>query len=267
MSNQSEGQPKHQDNIVPNSALPNDGSKKMLMRCKNLSYSYGNNFDISIADLTINENEILGIAGPNGAGKSTLMKLLLGLLKPNEGECTSNISKKDIAYVPQNVVIEKDLPLTVAEIAGLGLMNSTNWFNFKIKRKSKAITHALETVGLADMATSQFNDLSGGQKQRALIAKAFVGDPKLLILDEPTVGLDAKSQDLFSKALVHLLEDHNTSIILVEHDFSHVESIIDRMIIFNREVSFDGSIDELKKKGVNLGMHPHDLPLWLERNT
>jgi zinc transport system ATP-binding protein len=240
---------------------------KVLVQCNDLKYSYPSGFSIQADQLTINEKEILAVAGPNGAGKSTLMKLLLGLLKPNSGSVKINLDKKAIAYVPQNIKVAKNIPASAFEIVSLGLIDSSNWLSFNNKKNNESVSHALETVGLAHKSNNQFEELSGGEKQRVLIAKALVNNPKLLILDEPTVGLDTKSQELFSDALVHLLEDHQTSIVLIEHDFAHVEDILDRIIIFNREIQFDGTIDGLKEKGVNLGSHSHDLPVWLERQT
>jgi zinc transport system ATP-binding protein len=108
------------------------------------------------------------------------------------------------------------------------------------------------------------NELSGGQQQRAFIARAFAGEPDLLVLDEPIAGVDAESQRRFRDSITHLIEDHGAGVLLVSHELSAVAPDLDRVVVLKRRVVFDGPPAELAASGVSLGVHPEDLPLWLE---
>lgn len=241
--------------------------KNKLIECEKISFKYSDNFILENINISILENEILAIAGPNGAGKSTLIKILVKLLTQDSGTITRNILDSNISYVPQNIVVPNEIPSTVFEIISLGSVNKSNWYKPYSKKIIDNINHAIETVGLTSKKDALFHSLSGGQKQRALIAKALVSNPQLLILDEPTVGLDIDSQEKFASTLTHLHKEHGTSIVLVAHDFAYVEKIIDRILILNKKVIFDGSKNELENQGVHIGTHGNDLPIWLERNT
>ena len=128
----------------------------------------------------------------------------------------------------------------------------------------EAVDHALESVGLADLAEHPITQLSGGQQQRVFIARAFAGEPEFLVLDEPIAGIDAESQRRFRDSLVHLIGDHGAGVLLVSHELSAVADVIDRVIVLKRRVLFDGPPARLVDEGVSLGIHREDLPLWLE---
>jgi zinc transport system ATP-binding protein len=108
------------------------------------------------------------------------------------------------------------------------------------------------------------NELSIGQQQRAFIARAFAGEPSLMVLDEPIAGVDAESQRRFRDSLVHLIQQHGAGVLLVSHELAAVADVIDRVIVLKQRVVFDGSPSELAARGVSLGVHREDLPLWLE---
>lgn len=126
------------------------------------------------------------------------------------------------------------------------------------------VGHALTSVGLAELAKRPLNELSGGQQQRAFIARAFAGEPDLLVLDEPIAGVDAESQRRFRDSLTHLIEEHGAGVLLVSHELSAVAQDLDRVVVLKRRVVFDGPPAQLAASGVSLGVHPEDLPLWLE---
>jgi zinc transport system ATP-binding protein len=119
-------------------------------------------------------------------------------------------------------------------------------------------------VALRDLRRRPLRELSGGQQQRVLIAKALVGDPDLLVLDEPIAGVDVGSQQLFRDSLVHLVDAHGTTVLLVSHELGAVADDLDRVIVLKRSVVFDGKPADLVARGVSLGVHHDDLPLWLE---
>jgi zinc transport system ATP-binding protein len=106
--------------------------------------------------------------------------------------------------------------------------------------------------------------LSGGQQQRAFIARAFASQPELLVLDEPIAGVDAESQRRFRDSLVHLMQDHGAGVLLVSHELSAVAHDVDRIIVLKEKVLFDGPPSDLAARGISLGIHQEDLPLWLE---
>ena len=128
----------------------------------------------------------------------------------------------------------------------------------------RAVEHAIESVGLGAQADTPLDELSGGQQQRTFIARAFASEPDLLILDEPIAGVDAGAQRRFRDALVHLIREHGSGVLLVSHELSAVADVLDRVVVLRRSVVFDGPPAGLAAEGVSLGVHREDLPQWLE---
>jgi zinc transport system ATP-binding protein len=126
------------------------------------------------------------------------------------------------------------------------------------------VREALDTVGLGDRAGHQVATLSGGQQQRVLMARTLAGEPELLVLDEPVAGVDVESQRLFRESLLDLVHHHGASVLLVSHELGAVADALDRVIVLKQRVLFDGTPAELGDRGVSLGVHDSDLPLWLE---
>jgi len=224
--------------------------------------------DVSFA---LGPGEFVALVGPNGSGKSTLLRLLLGLLPPRSGEARlfggapgALRERGRIGYVPQRRVLAPDLPVTVTEVVATGRLSRRGWWRPLRTADRLAIDHAIESVGLAAQARRPVLELSGGQQQRVLIARAFASEPELLVLDEPTAGVDAESQRLFRDSLVHLGTDHGAAVLLVSHELGAVADDLDRVLVMKRAIKFDGSPSELTSRGVSLGVHSDDLPLWLE---
>ncbi len=199
--------------------------------------------------LRIDPGEYAAVVGPNGSGKSTLMKLMLGLLRPDEGAARlfgepshefDNGSR--IGYVAQHASSSKEMPITVREVVkmgrfphiGFGRLSAADW---------EIVDRALETVGMTAFADRRVTQLSGGQRQRAFIARALAGEADLLVLDEPTVGVDIESVEAFYD-LLDVLNREGITILLIEHDLSAVTEHADRVVCLNREVYFDGPTDE-----------------------
>jgi zinc transport system ATP-binding protein len=159
------------------------------------------------------------------------------------------------------------VPATVAEIVAAGRLSRRGWWRPLSGGDRTAVTHALESVGLADLADRPINQLSGGQQQRAFIARAFASEPSLLVLDEPIAGVDAESQRRFRDAIVHLIAEHGSGVLLVSHELSAVAADLDRVVVLKRRILFDGPPSQLTAEGVSLGVHREDLPLWLEGLT
>jgi zinc transport system ATP-binding protein len=192
------------------------------------------------ASTTIAQNEFVGIIGPNGGGKTTFLKLLMGILKPSSGKITllgksPSESKKEIAYVPQVFRVDRQFPLTVLELVLGGCFSKKLWWqSFDKEDREKALL-ALEKVGLLSFAKASFGSLSGGQAQRALIARALVSSPKILILDEPTANVDKQAEKEIC-TLLHELKNKCT-IIMVTHDLKTVLTLIDYVLYIQRDIT------------------------------
>ena len=177
--------------------------------------------------MCVHSGEFIGVIGPNGAGKTTLIKTLLGLIAPTKG--TVKKIAKNIGYIPQRgAMYSGQIPLSVLEVASLGSRGN----------KTKAI-QALESVNVYNLANKRFTELSGGQQQRVAIAKALAGSPDILVLDEPTTGIDERSQTEFYDIL-STLQQRGITIIMISHDVDTVLGLVTRVVCLNRTVLYDG---------------------------
>lgn len=170
-----------------------------------------------------------------------------------------------IGYVPQRPALTGDLPATVDEVVRAGRLARRGWWRWPNRAiDDDAVDHALAAVELAAVRGRRVGDLSGGQQQRVMIAKALAGEPDLLVLDEPIAGVDVEAQQQFRDSVVHLVEHHRATVLLVSHELGAVAADLDRVIVLKRSVLFDGTPADLTARGVSLGVHADDLPLWLE---
>lgn len=212
-----------------------------------VSFSYGKGEDgkpryaLRDVSLQVNEGERLGILGPNGGGKSTLLKLTLGLLDGYEGEIsvfgmTPAEARKQrlIGYVAQRVEAELAFPLSARQVVELGAAFSLSPFRSLSPTQRSAVDDALSVVGAATYADKHVGTLSGGMLQRVLIARALAAKPKLLMLDEPTVGIDPAGQQQFAQLLVQLSRDMGLTILVVSHDLRTIAAGCDRVACLSR---------------------------------
>jgi zinc transport system ATP-binding protein len=244
---------------------------EVLVRATGLSFRYGHEPVLHDVTLEVRAGEFVALVGPNGSGKSTLLKVLLGALEPQSGRVEllgrapgDMQDRWRVGYVPQRPSLLSEVPATVREIVAAGRLRRRGWWRGPTSSDHAAVRHAIESVGLADLAERPLNELSIGQQQRAFIARAFAGEPELLVLDEPIAGVDAESQRRFRDSLVHLIRQHGAGVLLVSHELAAVADVIDRVVVLKTRVVFDGSPSELAARGVSLGVHREDLPLWLE---
>ena len=242
-----------------------------ILEAAHVSFSYGGDPVLQDVSVRIAPGEFVALVGPNGSGKSTLVKVLLGGLASDAGEVrvfgappTQLRDRWRLGYVPQRPVLASEVPATVEEIVLTGLLSRRGWWRPLTRADREAAHHALESVGLGSLARRPVNELSGGQQQRAFIARAFATEPDLLVLDEPIAGVDAESQRRFRDSLVHLATEHGAAVLLVSHELSSVAADLDRIVVLKHRVLFDGPPSDLTASGVSLGVHPDDLPLWLE---
>ena len=246
-------------------------SRRILIETHDVRFGYDREPVLEDVSLTVAAGEFVALVGPNGSGKSTLLRILLGSLRPDGGSV--RIFGTDpgvfderwrLGYVPQRPTLASEVPATVAEIVTSGRLSRRGWWRPLSSADRVAVAHAIESVGLAELADRPVNTLSGGQQQRAFIARAFASEPELLVLDEPVAGVDAESQRRFSDSLTHLIREHRAGVLLVSHELSAVAGIVDRVIVLKGRVLFDGTPTALMREGVSLGIHREDLPLWLE---
>jgi zinc transport system ATP-binding protein len=243
-----------------------------VLAAANLRFTYNGDEVLRGVSFSVDPGEFVALAGPNGSGKSTLLRILLGLLPAETGSvrllghAPDDLNQKwRVGYVPQRTTVPEGLPATVAEAVAAGRLARRGWFRRLRRDDHDAIAHAMESVQVSDLADRRLGELSGGQLQRVLIAKALVTEPELLILDEPVAGVDVDAQARFRDALVHLVDEHGAAVLLVSHEFGAVADDLDRVLVLQRGViTFAGTPDELVASGVSLGVHAHDLPVWLE---
>lgn len=218
-----------------------------FVELEGVGVSYGEVRVLDGINLTVEPGDFLGIIGPNGSGKTTLLRVMLGLLEPQEGSVrlfgqppTAFREWRRLGYVPQRAVLDPSLPVTVGEVVATGLVASLGLFQ-RIGAKERArVKEALSRVGMEAHARTRIGALSTGQQQRVLIARALVSDPELIILDEPTGGVDPEAQTSFYAMLQHLNREREVTLVLVSHDIGVVAKEVTKLACLNRRLIFHG---------------------------
>lgn len=221
-----------------------------MIRLDGVGFSYGGTEVLVDVDFAIEPGELAGIIGPSGSGKTTLLRILLGELHPTVGRRVST-SPRDVAvgYVPQLEAGERSFPLTVEEMVLLGAAAFSArrpWFDRRERSEVRAI---LDRLDIADLAHRRLNELSGGQFQRALIARALLSRPELLLLDEPTSGIDLNTRQNVLQ-LVDELRADGYAIVLTTHDLNWVAAHLPRIVCLNHRVVADGAPLEVLNEDV-----------------
>ncbi len=216
----------------------------LIVRLEGVSFAYGRGAPVlRQVDLEVEQGEFVAIAGPNGGGKTTLLRLVLGLERPATGRV--EVHARRIGYLPQRAQAAIDAPITVRELVTAGRASRTRLVGPLARGDRAAVRSAIERVGLADRADRRLATLSGGQQQRAFIAKALAGEPDLLVLDEPTAGVDAEAQEAVASLLEDLRRDLGVTILYVSHEFGAVEHFVERIVLVRHEIVFDGAPSDL----------------------
>lgn len=211
----------------PTSAQPSHATN-MLLHIDAITVTHGSEDAIKNVSLCVHSGEFIGLIGPNGAGKTTLLRTLLRLIKPTQG-VVQHYAPGIIGYVPQRGnLYNAQIPISVLEVVMLSSYGD-----------KAAALESLQLVGMQEFARKQFTELSGGQQQRVAIAKALAGKPEILLLDEPTTGIDERSQQEFYSILRNL-QARGLTIIIVSHDIDAVLDLVTRVICLNRTVLYDG---------------------------
>lgn len=210
-----------------------------LLEIKNLKFGYEENLILNNINLDIEKGDFLAISGENGSGKSTLIKLILKAEKKDSGEIKilgKPIEDFDeyekIGYLPQvNDSSQIAFPVTCKEYVSLGLYKDFNIFNMATKKVLQKVNDVFSSLAIEDLTNKPFNKLSGGQQQRVMIARALVSTPKMLILDEPTVGIDARHKKDFLKLLAHLNKNQAITILIISHEMDLIKDLVNRTVL------------------------------------
>ena len=218
-----------------------------FLEVEDVGMSYGEVSVLEGINLTVEPGDFLGIIGPNGSGKTTLLRIMLGLLAPTAGRV--RLFGKDpamfrewsrLGYVPQKATLDPALPATVHEVVASGLRPMRGLFGRARASDRRRIGDVLAHLGMGAHAGARIGTLSPGQQQRVLIARALVSDPELLILDEPTGGVDPEAQTSFYALLHHLNREREVTLILVSHDIGVVAKEVTKLACLNRRLVFHG---------------------------
>lgn len=228
--------------------------KQPIIEIKDLTFTYDRQKVLENINLVIEEGSFLGLVGPNGSGKTTLLKCLLGLLKPQEGliklfgqDIRRFKSWHEVGFVSQKASsFNTGFPASVFEVVSSGLTSKLGLFKVMGQQHRQKVNQAIEAVGLSDLARKNIGELSGGQQQRTFIARALVSDPKLLILDEPTVGVDAQTVQSFYEMLADLNQRLGITLILVTHDIGTISDKVSHVACLNKHLHFHGNSQEFE---------------------
>lgn len=212
-----------------------------LIEIKGLSAGYDQKLVLRDVDLTVYENDFLGIIGPNGGGKTTLVKLIMGLLTPKEGKIQffrggKSVDSISMGYLPQYNAIDKKFPISIYDVILSGLSGSKSFFKNFTKEHHDLVKEVIQRMGLEGMEKKAIGQLSGGQMQRALLGRAIVSNPEILILDEPNTYIDQR----FETRLYEILTEMNKerTILLISHDIGTVISNVKSIACVNETLDY-----------------------------
>ena len=223
-------------------------SDQPFIRFEHVTLGYRRHVIAEDISFSIDEGEFVGIVGPNGSGKTTIVRAILGILKSRTGTITirgRSSERLRIGYVPQRDSIDPIMPFTVMDVVMMGRYGRLGLIRIPSNKDRSAVIEALEHVDLLDQASSSYRDLSGGQKQRALIARALAGVPDMLILDEPTNGMDLASRTSIMELIKHFHAVHGMTVLMVSHLLSDVANYVKKIMLVESKFFQVGSVDEI----------------------
>ena len=211
----------------------------LALQLEKVTFAYGHAPPVlRDVDLEVERGEFVAIAGPNGGGKTTLVRLVVGLEQPTSGRVELMVRK--VGYLPQRTQAGIDAPVTVRELVTTGRASRTRLLGPLTAADRVSVQEAIDRVGLSPHSDRRLTTLSGGQQQRAFIAKALAADPELLVLDEPTTGVDVEAQDAIASLLQRLRSELEMTILYVSHEFGAVEGFVERIVLVRGGIVFDG---------------------------
>src|SRR6266498_2848852 len=225
-----------------------------IIELDRVCFAYTNDEVIKDVSLEIHKGDYVGIIGPNGGGKSTLLKIMLGLLTPTDGavklfghDIRSFRDWSKIGYVPQKTSFDNNFPVTVEEVVMMGRYGKLGLFYMPTQKDKKKVEEVLTQVEMLEYRTRQISDLSGGQQQRVFIARALATEPEVIFLDEPTVGVDVKTQKQFYNLLRKLNRELALTLVLASHELDIVAHESTELAYINRTLEYYGDPNEFLK--------------------
>jgi ABC-type Mn2+/Zn2+ transport system ATPase subunit len=218
-----------------------------VLKGNRLRLGYGRQVLFDDVSFDVVRGEILGIVGPNGAGKSTLLKAMLGLLKPLAGSVARQTGLT-IGYVPQRDQIDSNIPITVIEVVLMGLTARSGAFHRVGTADREAALRALDLLGDRALAARLFRNISRGQQQRVLLARALAGEPDVLVLDEPTAGMDIAGEAAMIEFLRELNQLRRVTIVIVTHMLPIVLNLATSIMLMGDHAILQGSIDDVLRE-------------------
>jgi ABC-type Mn2+/Zn2+ transport system ATPase subunit len=229
---------------------------------RDLVVRYGDFTALVGATFTARYGEALGIVGPNGSGKSTLLKTIAGLLTPAGGTLSvlgsspKNLAPGSIAYVPQVEAVDWSFPATVWDVVAMGRFARLRFWEPFGASDRVAVERALDLVNMSALAARHIANLSGGQQQRTFVARAIAQDPRLLLLDEPTTGVDAATEEALRR-IVRELVGRGLPVLMATHDLDRVDEWFDRLLVVDRRVLAQGTPREVVESGAYSAIREH----------
>ncbi len=229
--------------------LSHEHKNNIVAEFDEVSFAYDKHLALEKVSFKIERGDYVGLVGPNGGGKTTVLKLLLGLLRPESGEVRifgQNIRKvrqerAHVGYVPQRATqSDPNFPLTVEEAVLSARVGRLAFFGWPNEEEKKEVQKAMQIVDIDNLSSRRLGELSGGQRQRALIARALATSPEMLVLDEPTVGVDPVTEKSFYELLAKLNKELGLTIVLVSHDIDVVHKEVGKLLCLNRRLVYYG---------------------------
>ena len=223
-----------------------------VLTCDHISFGYENQIAVDQVSFSLKQGDFLCIVGKNGSGKSTLLKGILGFLKPIHGVMNFSEEAKEhgVGYLPQQTAVQKNFPATVMEVVLSGCLKERGHKPFYSKKEKQKAIYNLKRIGMASKRRMCYCDLSGGQQQRVLIARALCATKDILMLDEPTTGLDPKATMELYRILEYLNKEEQVTILMVSHDVQNLISYATHILHMNQTMKFFGTIEQYKKSEV-----------------
>lgn len=216
-----------------------------IIRFERASFGFPGVMALQDISLTIHAGEFIGVIGPNGSGKTTLCRAVLGLMAPIAGhlhifDCACEElrchHRAKIGYLPQKGVVDRNFPVTVLETVMMGRYGALGLFRRPTAKDRAIAIDALAHVSMDGHQDTALGHLSGGQQQRVFIARALAQQPKVLLLDEPTTGLDITTQHNVIELVQHLHEELNLTVLLITHDINMIRSRVDRLVLLKTKL-------------------------------
>jgi zinc/manganese transport system ATP-binding protein len=216
------------------------------------------------AGFTINAGEFIGVLGPNGAGKTTLMRAILGLLPPSAGilrvfGCQPERGDRTIGYLPQVRTVLPDLRVRGLDFIGCSL-HGERWGLPSLSRADRRMIEAtLDAVGARDLGQRPLSEMSGGERQRLLLAQALIGNPKLLLLDEPLISLDARHQEVAIDVVRKVCREHGITVLFSAHELNQLLGTLDRVLYLGNKQAVLGTVDDVVTAPVLSALYGTDI--------